>query len=198
MSKLFYVILMAVFYSCSSDINKAAVQQDLNDADKKLFVAELRKLHAAFLTSDSMAIADFIPFPFRDSVAGNWIDDSGLGQELSHNGNVLTKEIFLKHYSVIAEKLMIKEIQPVLKLANIDLLLSRDTIDYEIQPASSPCVQFYHIDVEKDVAHIAYGYSRYANAAEDNDEDAAANPAGCYQSIEMRLRYKDGKCLIIP
>lgn len=198
MSKLFYVVVIAVFFSCNTDVKDATRQKETDVADRKLFVDELRKLHAAFLASDSMALADFIPFPFKDSVAGNWIDDSGLGQELSRNGNVLTKDIFLKHYSVITEKLMIKEIHPVLKLADIDLLLKRDTIDYEIRPASSPCIQFYHIDVENDIAHIAYGYSRYANAAEDNDEEATAKPDGCYQTIELRLRYRNGRCLIIP
>lgn len=142
--------------------------------DRRILIEELKRLQSAFATNDKEKIAGIFHFPVVDTAIGIHTTDSSFSAELERNGGMITRAMFIRHYSEISESLQIDQVKELFKNINVDHLLQKDTLEYSVLIKTEPCYYYYSVNVEENMVTLTLGMDEnkdYNGKSLAEDED---------------------------
>jgi hypothetical protein len=182
-----------ISFSCnnSSDekiVHTASTTQNVQASDEnQRLIDELKKMGMILSSGDKNKIAELFPFPITDSAFGIYLGDN-LQEDYKKNGNLITREMFLKHYSTFIQAQDLNGFRDIFKNLPLDSVTSKQPLFKERTIKGEPCIEFHKIEMRTDTVELQSGFS---GLADPNSSDA---DVGCEYNSIWYFRF-DGKKL---
>jgi hypothetical protein len=174
----------------------STVHNDSGQARKQQLVQEVNKLKIILASGDSNKIADLFPFPLADSVMPVYTDDSAYNRDYKKNGDRVTRDMFLKYYPIISQRLQVDKMNELFKYIKTELLLRNYKLGYDIKTKKEPCYPYYNIEVDSsNMVTFTTGTNSnpdYKGSTAAADEDVSD---GCEYAVFWTFMF-DGRKLV--
>lgn len=140
--------------SSAEQLAKHETKTDSNNANRKMLISELKRLHYAISTNDKEKIADIFEFPLSRKSFSFYVDDKSFYEQFKSNGNKITRAMFLEHYNAISESIWLEQLKNLFQFIAIDSVEQKETIEYEDYIETEPCFYSYQIELNKDIVTL--------------------------------------------
>ena len=165
MKKTFIILTILVgLISCNNSNNvnvssevqmaKEETKTDSNNANQKMLITELKRLHFAISTNDKEKIADIFEFPLSRKSLSFYVDDKSFYEQFKSNGNKITRAMFLEHYNAISESIWLEQLKNLFQFISIDSVEHKKTLEYEDYIETEPYFYSYQIELNKDIVTL--------------------------------------------
>jgi hypothetical protein len=158
---------------------------------REKLIAALEELSATFASRDPQRLASLFPFPVPDTVLQFYTDDQHFAEAMDQSKGLLTRQIFLDHFSAISESMMIPELDSLFRILPPAGLATTDTLEKTFLVRENPCARYYRMAVEGETIVLVTGIA----ANEQYQGDNAEGGSEACESASVWVFYFDGEKL---
>lgn len=178
---LFFIALITLLFSCNNSNSNDPVKQ------RESLIAGLKELQAALLSKDKNRVQEFFDFPLVDSIISVYIDDEDFKSERKKNNKMVTKEMFIKHFSAIYKYMQMEMLDTLFMNIKPEELKAKDEIEIDNPGATDkkqPCYSRYGLRASGDTATLFFGGDNNPSYIDEDGDDEESDYDGCEYSSE--------------